>query len=432
MKRTTITLDFSAGLLALAVALVPVSLEAAARTYQNPLIPGNLATRELTQPAPVTDAARSFQSRAIFPAQEKHVHSSSLVELPNGDLFAVWFHGSGERTADDVVIQGARLPHGAQAWSEVFLAADTPELPDCNPVVFLDGRQRLWLVWIAVQANRWEQSLLKYRVATDYTDDGPPRWQWQDVILLRPGTDFPEQLRDGFRELGYRQRMWAEYARPYDRLLVEAAADPVKRDIGWMTRAQPLRLTQGPHAGRLLLPLYSDGFNISLMAISDDDGEHWRASQPMVGLGNVQPTLARRRDGTIVALMRDAGLAPGRVQVSESHDAGETWSVARDTDLPNPGSSLAVVNLADGRWLLVLNDTESGRHQLAVMVSPDEGRTWQGKKHLEKAAPNEGRYGYPTAIQTRDGKVHVTYTHSTPAGNCIQHVAFDPAWLDQL
>jgi predicted neuraminidase len=379
----------------------------------------------------VHGAPASFQSRAIFPAQEKHVHSSSLVELPNGDLFAVWFHGSGERTADDVIIQGARRLRGADHWSEVFLAADTPGLPDCNPVVFLDNRQRLWLLWVVVQANRWEKSLLKYRVSDDYLDGGPPRWQWQDVILLRPGPDFAEQLRAGFRELDFQQRMWAEYARPYDRLLVEAAADPVKRDIGWMPRARPLRFEDGPYAGRLVLPLYSDGFNISLMAISDDDGDHWRPSRPMVGLGNVQPTLALRNDGVLVAYLRDAGIAPGRVQVSESRDGGESWSVARDTDLPNPGSSLALITLADGQWLLVLNDTETGRHQLAVMISGDEGRTWRRKRHLEQTPPGEGRFSYPTAIQARDGRIHVTYTHSVRTGNRIQHVEFDPNWLER-
>ena len=260
----------------------------------------------------------SFHSRLIFPAQPKHVHSSSIVECPNGDFLAVWFHGSGERTANDVVIQGARLKKGADAWGEVFVAADTPGLPDCNPVVFLDGHQRLWLVWLVARLNRWEQSLLKYRRSADYEGDGPPRWQWQDVILLQPGNDFPDRLREGFKQLGYEQQMWGEYARPYDELLVEAAADPVKRDIGWMTRAKPLRITEGPHSGRLLLPLYSDGFNISLMAISDDDGENWRASKPVVGLGNIQPTLARRKDGTIVAFMRDGGESPKRVMVSES------------------------------------------------------------------------------------------------------------------
>ena len=376
-----------------------------------------------------SDGEGLFQSRLIFPAQDKHVHSSSVVECPSGDLLAVWFHGSGERNANDVVIQGARLKKGAAAWSEVFVAADTPNLPDCNPVLFRDGRERLWLVWLVVRANRWEQGILKFKRSADYEGDVPPRWQWQDIILLQPGSDLPERLRDGFRRLGYEQAMWGEYARPYDELLVEAAADPAKRDIGWMTRAQPLRIASGAHAGRLLLPLYSDGFNISLMAISDDDGESWRASKPIVGLGNVQPTLARRHDGTIVAFMRDDGEAPPRVLRSESGDDGETWSVARDTDLPNPGSSLAVVSLADGRWMLVLNDTEEGRHQLAVLVSSDEDRTWTGKKYLEKSPPGEAEHSYPTLSQARDGRLHVTYSHSVKSGKSIKHVEFSPEWL---
>ena len=37
----------------------------------------------------------------VFPFQNEHVHGSSMVFLPNGDLLACWFQGSGERTAND-------------------------------------------------------------------------------------------------------------------------------------------------------------------------------------------------------------------------------------------------------------------------------------------------------------------------------------------
>ena len=47
-----------------------------------------------------------FQETSIFPFQNKHVHASSIIENPNGDLLACWFYGSGERTANDVLIQG--------------------------------------------------------------------------------------------------------------------------------------------------------------------------------------------------------------------------------------------------------------------------------------------------------------------------------------
>ena len=39
-------------------------------------------------------AQSEIQNNPIFPLQGKHVHSSSIVECPNGDLLACWFHGS--------------------------------------------------------------------------------------------------------------------------------------------------------------------------------------------------------------------------------------------------------------------------------------------------------------------------------------------------
>jgi len=71
-----------------------------------------------------------FEEELIFPIQTQHVHSSSIVELPNGDLLSCWFQGSGERKANDVVINGARLRKGQKKWSKPFLMADTPGQPD--------------------------------------------------------------------------------------------------------------------------------------------------------------------------------------------------------------------------------------------------------------------------------------------------------------
>jgi predicted neuraminidase len=370
-------------------------------------------------------AAPVFEMESIFPPQEKHVHSSSIVECPNGDLLVCWFHGSGERTANDVQVQGARKPKGEGPWSPVFVMADTQDLPDCNPVLFIDEQKRLWLFWAAVVANGWEHSLLKYRRAEDYQGDGPPNWSWQDVIILKPGDGFPGAIKKGFEQLEAEEGCWAEYALPYEEYLVEAAKDKMKRQKGWMTRIHPAVLP----SGRILLPLYSDGYNLSLIGITDDLGETWHASQPIVGYGPTQPSIVRKKNGSLVAYLRDEGNAPQRVQVTSSNDDGETWTPSVDIDIPNPSSSLEVLVLKDGRWLMLCNDTDVGRHRLVLMISDDEGATWQGKRQLEPCDAGGQSFEYPSIIQSRDGLIHMSYTRHSDAGKTIAHCSVNLEWL---
>lgn len=235
-----------------------------------------------------------LHSELIFPLQEKHVHGSSIVALPNGDMLTAWFEGSGERTANDVKIMGARLKKGEKNWSKPFLMADTPNIPDCNPVLFLNQKGRLFLVWIAVQANRWEHSLLRVRTSENYSNLGAPMWDWQDNILLNPGEEFDLEVEKRFKELPTNTAGWAEYAPSYDKLILEASSDPRKRTTGWMTRIKPMLLDNG----KIILPLYSDGFNFSIMAISANFGESWRPSLPLVGRGPIQPALVKKKMGT--------------------------------------------------------------------------------------------------------------------------------------
>jgi len=153
-------------------------------------LPSGVALLALLALGPRTEAAPLHQSRILFSPESWHTHASCLVELPNGDLLACWFHGSGERTADDVKVEGARLRRGAKEWGPRFTLADTPGFPDCNPAMFLDPRGRLWLVWITIQSNRWESSLLKFRRSDDFLGDGPPRWNESGVIHLKPPEEF--------------------------------------------------------------------------------------------------------------------------------------------------------------------------------------------------------------------------------------------------
>jgi len=427
----------------------------------------------LAASASAGNAGEAYQAVEIFPPVSEHVHGSTIVELANGDLLAAWFQGSGERWADDVRIMGARRKAGAARWSEPFLMADTPAFPDINPILFMDAQGRLWLMWYTVIANQWETSLLKYRISEDFQRQaGPPVWAWQDVLHVKPGDPTERGIQPDDRFVKSIERQVAAYgtymkqtlyasqpikATAYgvlwktwrDKLLSKARGEdmvrkgqlrtpdgkstsqqlgyPYFRRMGWQTKNKAVLLD----GGRIIVPLYSDGFSFSLMAITDDHGATWRFSDPLVGPGNIQPSVAAKADGTLVTYMRDNGPAPQRLHVSESKDKGVTWSPVQDSELPNPGSGADIVTLRNGHWVLAYNDTEDGRHSLAVSLSTDEGKTWPHTRHLERGEPDGPMSAaYPSIVQGRDASLHVVYSYrQRRRGQTIKHVRFTETWL---
>jgi predicted neuraminidase len=399
----------------------------------------------------------------IFPLQSEHTHGSTLVELPNGDLLAGWFQGSGERWADDVRVMGARQKRGESTWSAPFLLADVEDFPDCNPVLFIDPQQRLWLMWITIIANQWETSLIKYRISNDYLDTpGAPGWTWQDTLLVKAGdkTERGIQAGDAFALSVERQvkdyatylaaspanapllERWAERSERLVHLArgedmkragrvpaVDGSSDdaelgyPYFRRMGWQTRNKPF-FTK---AGRMIVPLYSDGFSFSLMAYTDDGGETWGSSAPLVGAGNIQPAIAATSGGDLVAYMRDNGPPPKRLHVSRSNDDGLTWSPVRDSSLPNSGTACDIVTLSNGNWVLINNDTEEGRARLTVSLSTDEGRTWTHRTLMNEP---DARAHYPALIAGADGRLHATFSYFAADGTkTIRHAAFSRDWI---
>jgi len=430
-----------------------------------------------TQAAP--RAQQAMRSELIFPLQQEHAHGATIVELADSQLLAAWFQGHGERWADDVRIMGARLLKDKHAWSQPFVLADVPDFPDINPTLFLDHRKQLWLVWYTVIANQWETSLIKYRLSDNYQQqEGPPEWKWQDVLHVKPGgptergiqPDDPfvasvKEQQDRLEKRLLKQGLlgkkgdkdhsskrfleWQEFrahilalARGENmlrrgRLKKEDGSEvdaqlgyPYFRRMGWQTKNKAISI-----GDRLILPLYSDGLEMSLMAITDDFGKHWKFSTPLVGIANIQPSIARKKNGTLVAYMRDNGPPPQRHPMSSSTDQGLTWSPVVDSVLPNEGSGSDVVTLQNGHWAIAYNDTEQGRYSLAISLSTDEGKTWPTLRHLEQDLnqdPNRrSAFAYPSIIQGQDGTIHVVYSlhKKENQGESIKHVAFSEAWI---
>lgn len=362
------------------------------------------------------------QSELIFPLNSQHNHAPGIVECPNGDLLVSWYRGSGERKADDVVVLGARQKAGDRTWSKEFLMADTPAFPDCNTCMWIDTKQRLWLFWPLIIANSWESALTRYQVASHYQEAGAPRWEKEGIVLLKP-DDFSQDVESKLDAL---IKSGAITIPPEKQKAIDAIRDKLKdklyQRLGWQPRCKPTRL----RSGRILLPLYSDTYSISIMAISDNEGETWYASQPLIGFGNIQPAVLERKDGTLVAYMRENGLTDF-VRVCESKDGGLHWGDVTSSTLLNPGSGLDGVVLANGHWVLIYNDAKQGRNRLAVSLSTDEGKTWQYTKHLENA--ESGSYHYPAIIQSKSGEIHAVYSYFVDGGKSMKHAKFLEDWL---
>jgi predicted neuraminidase len=72
---------------------------------------------------------------------------------------------------------------------------------------------------------------------------------------------------------------------------------------------------------------------------------------------------------------------------------------------------------------LVYNHSTTERTPLNITFSRDDGATWEAPWTLEDAP---GEYSYPAIIETRDGKLHITYTWQRQR---IKHVVIDPKAL---
>ncbi len=224
-------------------------------------------------------------------------------------------------------------------------------------------------------------ALTNYRVSSDYEGDGAA-----EVGVA--GSDLPEAGRLQGRGAGDFQRAQDRRFRPrtaeriknYREVSGRKAFQQAIQRMGWQPRCKPTVLS----SGRILLPLYSDTFSFSIMAISDDDGQTLVRQQRADGLWQHPAGRARaerRLAGGLHARERPAQ------QDSRQPNRPTTASPGAPVgtiDLPNPGSGLDAVRLANGHWVLIYNDTLDSRNSLAVSISEDEGKTWPITRHLEK------------------------------------------------
>jgi predicted neuraminidase len=311
--------------------------------------------------------------RAPFPS----AHASTIVETTDG-LVAAWFGGTRERDPDVGIWVSRRDLAGWSAPVEVAngVQPDGTRHPSWNPVLFQPTGGPL---------------VLFYKV-------GPSPDTWWG--LVRTSTDSG--------------RTWSPATKLPDGILGPIRAKPVELGKGTM-----LAGSSTEHDGWIVhMERYTGDWSLASLAAAAS----WAKSAPIntkTEFGAIQPTILVHSPATLQILCRTRQKV---IAESWSQDGGRTWTALKATTLPNPSAGIDAVRLTDGRFLLVYNPTESGRAKLDLAISPD-GKAWTRALVLEDSA---GEYSYPAMIQTRDGKVHVTYTWKRER---IKHVVVDPAGL---
>lgn len=376
------------------VVLSALTLGAALLASTNNKSGGDVAPREMAASperlvAAAENASPRFRQSWVNPRDHtRAAHSSAICVLPGGDLLSVWYGGTREGAAD-VAIFTARLKAGATTWdsprrvvdratAEVELGRSVKKVG--NAVIFPDGSGRVWMVYVSVSMGGWSGSALNVKTSRD---EGRT-WTASQRLTLNPFLNVSSLVRN----------------KPI--LTADGRIGlPVYHEFA-LKFPQMLWLTPGP-GGSVL---------------------DYRIRNLSSQVGLIQPTLVPLDDDRMLMMLRD-GSPERRLQTAYSADNGWTWSTPQDCGLPNPDSAVDALRLRDGRILLVHNHAASGRENLRLSLSSDDGRTWQPRAMIESSAQKE--YSYPYLVEDQQGLIHLTYTWHRER---IKHLEFNLAWLN--
>lgn len=145
--------------------------------------------------AVVADAAapEGISHARMMPVDNIANHGSTMVELPDGTLFSVWFNGNGERDGNLTKLIGSRSKDGGKTWTEPFVVYDTWDFPDNNPVLFVDSQQRLWLFYGVIYNGQWVSTQTKFMYADmgnyEYAvrNGGNAKWHYPQPLYTNVG-----------------------------------------------------------------------------------------------------------------------------------------------------------------------------------------------------------------------------------------------------
>ena len=319
------------------------------------------------------------------------VHAASLITLKDGAIRAFWFAGSREGAAD-VVINSAVFDPKSSSWSAPAVVIDRvgaekglsryiAKLGNPVPARMADGRLQLFFVTVSI--GGWAGSSISSVISDDdgLTWSNPQRLISSPLINLSTLVKSPAiSFADG-------------------RLGLPAYHE-------WIGRfGEFLRIDAGQVIDKRRMSSGRD------------------AIQPLVFVNTTQDATAYFRQ------TRSAGQAK-QVPLSQTQNAGQSWQSAPDLPLANPNSAVTGLQLNSGARILVLNNIETGRYRMVLMMADAKSGQWQTIEVLEddEALPEDQRkeFSYPYLISVDGNDAHLVYTWDRKK---IRHRYFSGAWL---
>ncbi len=352
------------------------------------------------------DAMRNTVEALIPNRPYRSCHAADLLELPCGDLLCCWFAGSNEGNADISIVM-SRLKTGENTWSDPVMISNDPLRSEQNPSLFLAPNGEIWVVYTAQEARTPQMSPkfnLQYtaEIRCRKSRDGGYTWGPAEVLFSRPGS--------------------------FCRQKIQVLSNGRWIFGNWICFNDDSR----------------NGSDVTVMQISDDQGQTWRAAEVPKSRGRVHANILETAPGKLIALFRSR--FADNIYRSVSLDNGDTWSEPKRTELPNNNSSISAIRLKSGSIAVIYNPVRFNddisktvwpvqRCPVEIAVSEDEGISWPYRRMVEMGEGFTGprnddqnrRYEYPVLMQGKDGVLHAAY--SWGSRQCVKYISFDEKWI---
>ena len=319
------------------------------------------------------------------------VHAASLIALKDGGIRAFWFAGSREG-APDVVINTSVFDPQAARWSAPTVVMDRvsaekglsryiAKLGNPVPARMADGRMQLFFVTVSI--GGWAGS----SISSVISDDEGLTWDRPQRLISSPLIN-----------------------------------------LSTLVKSPALPFTDG----RLGLPAYHEWIGRFGEFLRIEASQVIDKRRMSSGRGAIQPVVFADGLQEASAFFRQTrpSSQPKQIPVSETKDAGQSWVVTKDLEIPNPNSALAALTLANGTKLMVLNNIEAARYRLVMVMCEPNSTQWRVIQVLEDDETllnNLHReFSYPYLISANGEDAHLAYTWNRQK---IKHVYFPAAWF---